>query len=266
MSIRNTYFNYPVYIRSADRLSGEPANFRIKINPSRSFKNCLISIKDAIIPTSWYNVNSTNNVFTLREELAGGGSPTDVVITITPANYSLASTSFPTVLKNLLDTNSPNSLTYTVVYSSETGKLTISEASPTYNFRLIFSGDSQANILLGYDVDTTTSLAGSQVSDNVVDLSGTKAVYIKMNLAYDSGYETSLNQPTNILQKIPITVNSFDVVDWTNLQIEDSRIISQAPLDSFLNIQLIDDDGVELDMNGVDWSFTLLIQKERSKI
>lgn len=266
MSIRNTYFNYPVYISSVDRLSGDQSNFRIKINPSRSFKNCLISIKDAIIPTSWYNINNNNNVFTLREELAGGGSAANAVITIPPSNYSLASSSFPTVIQNLLNTNSPNSLTYTVSYSSEKGKLTISEASVTYNFRLVFSGDSQANILLGYDEDTTTALAGSQLSDNVIDLSGTKAVYIKMNLAYDSGYETSLSQPTNILQKIPITVNSFDVVDWTNLQIEDSRIISQAPLDSILNIQLIDEFGIEVDMNGVDWSFTLLIQKERSKI
>lgn len=117
-----------------------------------------------------FDLARLNLTLTLTENV---GSPATVTMSSgtyaheTMASYSAVSgyTAFSAALKTALDAASPNTRTYTVTYSTSTGKYTIGVSAGT--FSLTFSTHSTAGTnfrnMLGFSGDT--SLGSSDTSD-----------------------------------------------------------------------------------------------------
>jgi hypothetical protein len=134
-----------------------------------------ISVLEVIVPTSYYVFNSGNNTFSLT--IAGN----TYTVTITPGNYD--STTITTALQTAL-TNAYGAVTWTVVYTSATNKLTVSNSGPTA-FVLTFgtstdTGATNPRLWLGYNAGANSfagTVAGG-VAPNVINLSGWNFVYV----------------------------------------------------------------------------------------
>lgn len=207
-----------------------------------------IKVANAIVPVSYYNVNSNNNTLTW-EESAGGGVITS---TFTPGNYT--STTFATEVKAKMDADTNNAATYTVSVSAATNKMTITAGA---NFEI---GVASSSKLTGFSV--ATSAATSQIGDNVVNLAGPNQLYLRSNIATRIETQAVIKNDkifNNVLAIVPINVNTFDVVyksfDYT--QYFDSDIDIQD-----VEFYFTDDDDVQIDFNGAPFSLSLQLFRE----
>ena len=110
------------YVDSAQRIVSDTSttsnfSYKFDIDPNSNFD--MVVVLDLSIPTSYYLVQSGQNTFIL-EEL---GVPT--IITVSVGNYSRSS--FGNTITTLLNSNSPNSWTYSILKSNsitgpETGR------------------------------------------------------------------------------------------------------------------------------------------------
>ena len=210
-----------------------------------------IKVQSVVIPFTYYGVNANNNSFSITETTG----TSVIAITLTPGNYT--SSTFPTLLKTLLEAESiasGNSLTYTVSIVAATNKLLI---EATGNFLVSVANSSRVT---GF-VSATTS-AASATSQNVVYLSGTNNLYLRSNLAMflqrDSIIENNLTY-NNVLKAVPIAANSGDIIYY---QFADSEYLNIETDLSDISLYLTDDDGFRVDFNGGEWDVTLQIFKQ----
>lgn len=129
-------------------------------------------IKNAVIPSSFYTIDSRNNKFYFNETST---SSTTRTATITTGYYT--SSTILTALKTALD-SAGSANTYTITYSSTTNKITIT--SSTENFRVI-SGINNIYYELGIDSADLSVFATIFTPTNQIDLSGVKLINIVSN-------------------------------------------------------------------------------------
>jgi hypothetical protein len=207
-----------------------------------------IKVANAVIPVSYYNVNSNNNTFSW-EESAGGGVITS---TFTAGNYT--STTFATEVKTQMDADTNNAATYTVSISTATNKMTITAGA---NFT-IYVAVSQK--LTGFT--TVPSASTTQIGDNVINLAGPNQLYLRSNIATRIDTNAVVKNDkifNNVLAIVPINVNTFDVVyksfDYT--QYFESDIDIQD-----IEFYFTDDDDNIIDFNGAPFSLSLQMFRE----
>jgi hypothetical protein len=207
-----------------------------------------IKVANAVIPVSYYNVNSNNNTFSW-EESAGGGVITS---TFTAGNYT--STTFATEVKTQMDADTNNTATYTVTISTATNKMTITAGA---NFT-IYVAVSQK--LTGFT--TVPSASTTQIGDNVINLAGPNQLYLRSNIATRIDTNAVVKNDkifNNVLAIVPINVNTFDVVyksfDYT--QYFESDIDIQD-----IEFYFTDDDDNIIDFNGAPFSLSLQMFRE----
>lgn len=182
-----------------------------------------MKILEAQIPFTWYVFNTSNNQFTLQEDI---GAPVTIFVPI--GNYS--STSLSAVLSSILTTSSPNGRTYTVTYSGSsstqpnTGKFTFT-SSVAAVFTFTFGGtegDTDPGIYLGFRGSTpiSSTIGGILVAPNVANITGPNYLYLKSN-RMGSLFTTYLPQGADKLgsnisevAKIPVNVQPNGVIYW----------------------------------------------------
>lgn len=200
----------------------------IQANPGNTM---LVQLTDFECPFSWYNVNSTNN--TLHN-----------FFTIPAQNYS--ATELLTQLSSQFAASS-----ITVTYNTQTNKFTFTKAS---SFTLDMA-NSTCHRILGFN--PTSVLTGTSItSENMVDLLGDKAIYIRLGMNLPN--IDSHGADTHIVQKIPIGVAPTEVITYSNesaikLMITDRHI-------ELLSVSLTDHQDRDLgggSLNGLLWSMTL---------
>lgn len=219
-----------VFINSEDRSyksSTSPSNFSIQINSTLAdAPRSSLSVESITFFNLEYGVNSTNNTLTFRENSDDG---TDYSVTITPGNYS--ATEFVTVLKNAMDAIGAN--TYTVSYSSTTGKINITVLLPD-TFKLV-SGSMLTNVL-GYEA--MTSFLATKTADYPINLAGTSYVDVTLGLA-NRNIVSGIGQYRPFI-RIPVSVGFGSLVEFTNSSDSDESIIATDDLDEF-NIVMYND-------------------------
>lgn len=211
-----------------------------------------IMIERVEIPFSFYVINSTNNVLTFNSGVDS--------ITLTPGNYTATTliNEMTTKLAVAFAGQSP-----TVTFSSSTYKLTIGKTSA---FKVDCIADiptSTASYLLGFRVSSAT--ATSVVADSAINISGpnyilissaflTKPIQHKM-LYSDSSYQ-------NNFWAVPLSASPGDtILESPNMPI---RLNSKTTIKStdIIDVQLYDDSGNYLNLNGLDWSIQLILITE----
>lgn len=201
------------------------------------------SVQDVEIPFAWYPINANNNSIRFVQ------SSTTYDITLTAGVYT------PDELATELQTQL-NAATsgFTVTFSETTLKFTVSNSTA---FNIIDDNNTTAQKLIGLSGDTGS--VTSWVSDNVIDLSGTRHVLLESNLA------SLINRPrvntscVDIIHRFPVTGNPGDVMSDPARNNARFRVTDARRNINEITIRLIDDAGNELDLGGHQFTITLLI-------
>ena len=194
-----------------------------------------INVVHASIPFTFYNINSSNNV--LNYSIEG----TNYSFIIAQGNYNVIN------LKDYLMSNLPG---FIITYSPITNKYTFTQNY--YGFS--FLNTSTCLNILGFSQQTITSNGTSLTSTQSVNLNPIRCVCICSDLP-SSNISLNSKNKNNILCSIPITTQPNSIITYLNHN--NFKINTYANVLSSLRIQLMDQDGNLLNLNGTNWSMTI---------
>ncbi len=200
-------------------------------------------VDSAIIANEFYTFDSRNNKIKFQEN-----SGSAVTITIPTGNYT--SSSIATTLKTILEADSPNTRTYTITYTSLTGKLTIAVNTGTVQFLTV---DKHAYYELG--LINSLSSASASITGEIIDLSGVKTVYL-VSSAFGTDVGNLVGSNYNILASIPVNNSFLSILSYQN-----SNEFVDVNLDNLFSIDfvLLDERTRPLTVTK-DYTITLLIK------
>ena len=229
------------YIISEFKESGTSSNFTYKLDINAGAKFDRVAVLSLSIPFSFYLIRKPYDTFQLQE-----GSNT-IEISVPEGNYT--STSFLKTVTGLLNENSRNGFTYSMTLNTTIAK---------YNFTVANNGDVQPVISveehlgdqLGFHLHSSNTL----MSTRVINFVSTNCLYLHSDMVRD---RTSILQHCFANNAVPysyLTVNNDNVyVSSKAVQTSDS---------SLYNFSLTDSDGVEIDLNGQEIQFVLIMFKK----
>lgn len=166
-----------------------------RLNHIRSFK-----LKEAIVPYSWYNVNSNYNRLIIRKN----GDTEDRTATIAVGRYNLSQ--LKAELKTQLDALAGPAQTYTITDSKTSYKLTITQDSSSF----IYKGNSTINRILGFADEDSADLI-SHTGPYIYNLSGSNYIELYSNqlTKYDTRIRKSDGQGSDLLAVVAVSDYAF---------------------------------------------------------
>jgi hypothetical protein len=194
-----------------------------------------LNVVHASIPFTFYNVNSSNNVLNYT---VGG---IDYSLIIPQGNYTT------TTMKTYLNTNLQN---ISVSYDSTTNKYKFVNSQ---NNDFSFNSTSSSLGLLGFS-GQTTSTSYSLISTQTINLNPIRCICVCTNLKTSNININSKNK-SNIVCSIPIITQPNSIINYLNPN--NFKINTYANVISSIKIQLMDQDGTLLNLNGANWTMTL---------
>jgi hypothetical protein len=235
------------------------------MNPIQARKDELLmcQVIEAEIPKTYYNVNSTNNVFSLNVITLDTDTATNHTstfsLTLTPKNYS--------ALEIASQINNISNSTYASIgcaFDNQTGKITITIGvlgGDDVVGLTSFNDANTCNRLIGFVSTTSISQVGVATlvfeADRIVDLNLTNNVYIETDLLLES--RNTRGEKSGILAKVQMEGGFLSLVHYQtahNIPIELGR--KDTYLDH-IDLRFVDDNDVSVDFNGDnDFSITLL--------
>ena len=271
-----------VYIDSSYKVSGTSSDFTIDLPETVQLEeNMLCQIHEVSIPHSWYSINSTNNNLYFRHQVIPPGIVAGITyrkITIPEGNYTandLAQT-IEIALNLVYDTGDrPN--TYSISYNTSTNKYTFSSNYATVIFVVLTDGEvapvanvfsdpvdvnnlQSINRVLGNTTPATDAYTNvAPYTTNFVDLVPIKNVYLHCNEISNFNQLTVAGN-SSIIKKINVTVPYLGVINDNELSSVDYIDVSGKMLRR-LNIRCSDHLNQNINLNGVDISFTLTFFK-----
>lgn len=242
------------YINSYNRTSGTNSNFTYKLNIDVTKNYNKVVMLQASIPKTMYMISSTTNTFILQEN----GS--NIIITVPPGNYN--KNSFQSVISNLLTQQSLNGWVYTITtpntnISADTGLYTISVSNNSSQPSLIFTGNNNnCYENLGFNANSTnTFITNKLVSTNTINFSLESTLFIHSDICQNKLTD-------NVLQEIytpGVSFNSFVKYDCTCPEMYAKDFVGKSDTYQFY---LTDENGINIDTNGINMNFTLCIFQE----
>lgn len=200
-----------------------------------------LSVVSCIIPYSFYNINTNNNV--LKYNLIG--TEQQFVVTVPVGNYNINQ------LISYLNANMGNDMQMS--YNSISNKVTFSNI--VNQFALIHT-ELLRN--LGFPDGYSSFYVTSVTPAHCVNLYTVTNISLETNLM-TYNVTNIVNQRTNsaILANIPVVTNPNGLVFYENLsQYKTNLYVGEL---SILNIRLLDNRGKLIDLNGCDYTITLQI-------
>ena len=245
MNPRTTYIE--VYLDSSRRSYGTNDHPYFVIDNYNLKEFVGMKVIKAVVPTSYYAINSANNTVTFQENVGVA-----VSFDITPGNYSKSQ--FEAEVKSKLEAASPNTRTYTVAISSITGLLTITVSAGTFAL--------SASSLLGFNA---TSQATSQTSVNVINLTGPCCLQLRSSALGSAMSHVSnivnQSQNNNVLATIPISASSFSFQVYQP-QSDDYYDVEHTI--NSLDFYFTDDSERQISFNGVPIHITIALLMEKN--
>jgi len=234
------------------------------INPIQARKDELLTCQviEAEIPKTYYNVNSTNNVFSLTVVTTDNDTSTDYThtfsLTLASKNYS--------AIELASEINGISNSTYASIasnFNNQTGKITITlgvlDVADVVT-SATFSASNTCGRLIGYVSTTSKSGSSSTLTfegDRIVDLNLTNNVYIETDLLLES--RNTRGEKSGILAKVQMNGAFLSLVHYQtahNLPIELGR--KDTYLDH-IDLRFVDDNDNSIEFNGDnDLTITLL--------
>lgn len=194
-----------------------------------------IRLNTAIIPLSYLNVHSDNNVIRYGD---GNG---ERLSTLRPGQYSAVELA-DELARSLTESGTQ---TYSASFNHTTGKLTVTAPG---TFRFIKTGTT-ANKVVGYSAADTTPVT-TYTFPNPVDLTGTQLILINTSeLSAKGNIIYAGKESLNLLDAIPVT-NDLGTVQHHHSNLSDYIDVSDQVI-SELSIRLLDSNTLQpLDLRG----------------
>jgi len=201
-----------------------------------------LSVLNAVIPYSFYNIDSTNNCLFYQEII--GQQVNNTTLYIQSGNYNAIQ------LASYLSSNLPRT---TVTYSTINGKYTF--INSTNNF-IIRSQYSTCLSIIGCSTNDlyNTSALQKLVSNSPANLSSRQCICINTSLQ-TGNINNQLGSNRSIICSIPITSQPFSLITYNNLNGAKFNLYN-----NFLNnisLRLTDQTGTTLNLNNQTFSITL---------
>lgn len=197
-----------------------------------------ISLANASIPISYYNVNMYNNI---------------LVYTVLGSTYTIIIPQGNYNVNTLLAYIKTRMTNFTITYNSTLNKF--GWAHPSNEFGFIKAG-STAFKLFGIDANGQSSNGQFLASANVCDLMPVKSLCIQTNLA--TGNINKANpQAINTLCMLPINVGANGLLTYINQTNFSTNLFTNTL--SQIEIKICDQSGNHLMFNGGSWTLTIQI-------
>ena len=217
-----------------------------------------VSLVSATIPNSFYNLsnNNSNNKIKFKET----GDTDYTILTIPSGSYSILEIS--SKIKELLEANSTNTLTYTFTYDEINNTLNIKNSNPTVkNTTFDFTIENSCRRFLGFksqEISITTT--DGITSDRAVDITDTRnSIYIRLpNLSNSKVLESSSGKFSNIIAQVPVALsrNTFFIFEPP---VEFICELSQKQINSIdINITY-QNESEAVNFENADWEINLKI-------
>jgi len=205
------------------------------------------SVNSAVIPSSFYNINSSNNKIQI-------GS---TIFSITEGNYNIND------LITAINTQTNTALLVSLAYNSITNKTTITNNGGTS--QVITLSASTLLWVLGFEKQYTITLTTltSSTGPNCVNLLNIPRLFIRSS-AIDAGNYSDETESQDVLAVIPNTACINGVIHYTNYN-GVKHLVELQNLTNF-DIFITDDDRNEIDFNGVPVFFTINITLRKEVI
>lgn len=260
-----------IEVNSKERDHGNQEDFyyllsnQIKFNQSNK-KSYFLRLENVMIPKTFYDIDSTNNVFQVLEEDGLAGYDT-ITITIAEGNYTI--TELLTQLESDLDTDTMNANAYTLAYDDINNLISFSYTGATSADVIVdtIANGSTLNSLLGFGKESSGSqtIGGSTATDTtqtflttvaqdapyVVDLDTKSYIIIETDITSNNFYDKNVQKHIGAI--VPMTVDRNEKQYYGNHNGHMTKLNSKAPL-SKISFKLTDENTNTIDLNGVDWS------------
>jgi hypothetical protein len=255
-----------VHIRSLDSNSYTNGTWSfilpeaISVNQDEEIR---VSVINASIPYSFYNVNYANKYLDVRESDANGSNAVNYTLTLTEGNYNAIQ--FLSLFQSAINSRSASvgkSFTYVITYDKFTNKGTFSLSSLNAKSVFLFSSGSNQRFdceyLLGFSGGDKTLTSSSPLTSNAtINMSPYEAIYINSNLGIVNNYYTKTSNLSPILLKVPITSLPFSYIQWENRSGDLLTYRSSRQVISTIEIQIKDADGDDIDLQNGTWFLSL---------
>jgi hypothetical protein len=231
-----------------------------------------MSVTNIELPMTFYNIseNLGNNTMKITQ------SSTSKQIIIPDGQYT--QTSLVAAIATRLSALSISDIAFAI--SNNKTSITTSSVTP---YTIEFDVDSTGNFakynfkfrlgwILGFRKQSyTISSAQSMTSECLIDLSGPRYLYLVIDEFTGTGNQNSF-LPTslinkNVLARIPISLQIYPFMSVfpfhrTNGLLSDVRSYTGKVDIQKLNVQLVNENGIVMDLNGADFSFCLRLEHE----
>jgi hypothetical protein len=210
------------------------------IHLDNDIKQIFFSVNSAVIPASFYNINSSNNKIQIGT----------TVYSITEGNYNI--NDLITAINTVINT----AILVSISYNSITNKTTIINNGGTA--QVITLSTSTLLWLLGFERQYTITLSSlvSTTSPNCVNLLNIPRIFIRSN-DINAGNYSDETESNDVLAVIPNTACVNGVIHYTNFN-GVKHLVDLQNLSNFTVI-ITDDERRTLDFNGVPIYFTFNI-------
>jgi hypothetical protein len=225
--LSNVYFNYTGILKDEEDIVEK-----------------YISIQNAQIPFSFYNINVYNNILKIQI------STTIYTLTLTQGNYN--ATSLITEITTQLTNNSITDITITI--SPITGILTFTKSSGS--FSIISSGSTIYNVLGFVPGTNYNSVTQKIIAPYPLNLLGTLRLRI-------CSFELATSNIDYTLITLPIEVGNFGLIQYTNIS-NIKSVLTNPSIDGF-DILILDDNNNQVNFNNINWTMTILLTLVRKK-
>ena len=256
--------------------SSNSCNFTFTI-PSEVKNVISLRLASIEIPNAWYLFSSKkkNNSFTL--EVNDNNIVTTFVITIPDGNYDNDSLQYYLNHTYFSDAGIDNSLKYInfkIDNINFKSSFEILDTHPfVYNFSIFFLNDINENImntagwLLGFRMPTYLHVYDTLTSESLFDGCGDRYIYFSLtDYQYNNNnsnivcFDKSLIE-SDILAKIPLTNGKLSVIiDDNKNPLTKTRKYNGPVNINKLHIKILDKFGEIIDLNNMDFSFTLEVE------
>lgn len=226
-------------------------NFKGILTDDADVKEIQVSVQNAQIPMSFYNINVYNNIL----QITYNSLP--YTITLTRGNYN--SNTLITEITSQLAGQSITDIVITI--SSITGILKFVR-SGSLNFTILSTGT--INKTLGFLTGTNyTSTLGVLNAPYPLNLLGLLKLKIASQEISTYNFDSSVLGNLNIIATIPIEAGTFGLIQYDNFS--NIQAITKTPtLDAF-DIQIYGDDNNLVNFNGIDWNIVLMFALTRER-
>ena len=221
-----------IFVNSNERDSGSIDDFIVTIPPQlltrEENQKMRIVLNDLVLPYTWYNVQNSNNTFTLfeRSAAAGGTFDKEFDVTLTPGSYHAIQLR-DELAKAMTAASSSNGANYkyTVVFDETSARFTFSADNANLqhiNFAIEFVDGQTAHKLMGFDAVSAIQSVNSRVtSTRAINLMFTEAIFLHCDLPTKNinkgNGDKSKFTVSSAFAKIPINTSPFNNIIYTNV-------------------------------------------------